>query len=222
MAILDVLNQFDFWSAVPLSGSATHAEVAARTGLPEDLVRRFLRHAATMRLFVLVAAAEGDGDGSGQARVAHTAASAFVARSPAHRGWIAHHLEESRVACTRLPDALRRFSVGRAAAAQELGETAFALAFGGGEGGGAGTGVTFWDFIREDGEGERKGFRTGRFAQAMQAGRGSSGVDFGGLLRGGFDWEGLGEGTVVDVSCSKQRLQTLPVDKLPLFRAKPG
>ncbi|KAK1770138.1 O-methyltransferase-domain-containing protein [Phialemonium atrogriseum] len=198
MAILDVLNQFDFWSAVPLSGSVTQAEVAARTGLPEDLVRRFLRHAATMRLFALVPA--GDGDGSG--RVAHTAASAFVARSPAHRGWIAHHLEESRVACTRLPDALRRFSVGRAGAAQELGETAFALAFGGGEGDGAGTGVTFWDFIREDGEGERKGFRTGRFAQAMQAGRGSSGVDFGGLLRGGFDWEGLGEGTVVDVGGS--------------------
>ncbi|KAL1840070.1 hypothetical protein VTK73DRAFT_3857 [Phialemonium thermophilum] len=62
--ILSVLDRFDFWSAVPLSGSASYADVAARTQLPETLVRRILRHAMTMRLFAQ-AGQSSDGPSSG-------------------------------------------------------------------------------------------------------------------------------------------------------------
>lgn len=246
---------------MPITGSATHGEVARRTGLPDELVRRMVRHAATMRIFVEQEEeeeeekedAQVDGDLNGgkqngegwqqngqkekvegndrnvngerkQRRlvVKHTSASALLARSQPHRCWVAHHMEESQLACTRLPEALRRYSLGKETPAQGLGETAFAVAFGGqdqhqyqngqevsGEGGGTGNGkeekgkvggVTFWDVLREDGEGDKKGFRTPRFAQAMMAGRSSSGVDFLDLLQKGFDWEALGEGAVVDVS----------------------
>lgn len=108
---------------------------------------------------------------------------------------MSHHLEESHYACTRLPDALRKYSLGMDTLAQEPYETPFALAFGDRVESGK-----FWDFLRDDGEGPEKGFRLRRFAQAMRVARISSAVDFKGLLTGGFDFESLGEGTVVDVS----------------------
>ena len=193
-----MLNQFDFWSAVPLTGSTTYDEISQRTKLPVELVHRFLRHAATMRLFTEEIPAEGpdsDDNSPSPRRVVHTSTSAFVARNPAHRSWMSHHLEESHHACTRLPDALRKFSLGKDIPSQELNETPFALAFGDRVESGK-----FWDFIRRDGEGSEKGFRLRRFAQAMRVARISSAMDFQGLLTTGFNWESLGEGTVVDVS----------------------
>lgn len=46
--VMDVLNQFDFWSAVPAGGSATYSEIVEATKLPEEVVRRILRYAFTM------------------------------------------------------------------------------------------------------------------------------------------------------------------------------
>lgn len=41
-AVLKIMNKFDFWSAVPLDGSASYDEIAERTNLPIDAVRRIL------------------------------------------------------------------------------------------------------------------------------------------------------------------------------------
>lgn len=70
--VMDVLNQFDFFSAVPTGGSATYSEIVERTKLPEEVVRRILRYAFTMRLFAPV----------GRDSVKHTATSAYILRTP--------------------------------------------------------------------------------------------------------------------------------------------
>ena len=58
--------------------------------------------------------------------------------------------------------------------------------------------VPVFDWFKNEGEGERKGWRARQFAASMEA------MDGGGHDRkftvDGFDWEGLGEATVVDVS----------------------
>jgi hypothetical protein len=46
---LNVLNQFDFWAAVPLTGEASYDEIAKHVQLPVDVVSRILDHAITMR-----------------------------------------------------------------------------------------------------------------------------------------------------------------------------
>lgn len=48
---IDVLNQFDIFSAIPLGGFATYSEISRTINLPESVVRRTLRHTFTMRLF---------------------------------------------------------------------------------------------------------------------------------------------------------------------------
>ena len=77
---IDVLNQFDFFSAVPLGGSATYSEISSATNLPESVVRRMLRHAFTMRLFTATE--------SGSESVKHTATTAYLAKTPAMRSMI--------------------------------------------------------------------------------------------------------------------------------------
>ena len=129
-------------------------------------------------------------------RVVHTAATSFVVQNPMYRSWMSHNLEEVTPACTKLPAALRMYSQGKDQPAQELHETAFAVEFKEqlGEGG------SFWDFIENDGEGDRKGYRTKQFSEAMQVVHQVTPLHTTKLISDGFDWASLGEGTVVDVS----------------------
>ncbi|SPO05440.1 related to sterigmatocystin 8-O-methyltransferase precursor [Cephalotrichum gorgonifer] len=188
--VLDVLNQFNFFSAVPLGGSATYSEIAQATTVPESIVRRIVRHAMTNRIFV------ESPPGSG--RVAHTATSAFLARNPLMGSWIGHNLEEARAAAVYLPESLRRFSA-EGAPSEEVSESAFSVAdvdrTGGLE--------TYWDYLKRTPEGKPEGFRSNRFAEAMGAaakiGSTVSGDD---VVKSGYDWGSLGEATVVDVGGS--------------------
>lgn len=188
-AVLNVLNQFDFWSAVPLNGSASYGDIAKHTNLPEEAVRRFLRHSMTLRLFAPEA--------PGSDQVVHTSTTAFIAKNPNFQSWLAHNMEEALPATTKLPEALRRFSSGKEALSEELEETAFALEF---KQYPAGQSGKLWDFLANYGEGPAKGYRLKRFAEAMRATHQASAVDFPGIINKGFDWEGLGNGLVVDVS----------------------
>ena len=72
-AALNILNHFDFWSAVPVDGSASYAEIAQRTRLPQDVVYRVVQHATTLRLF-----AETE-PGKPSSRIQHTSRSAALA-----------------------------------------------------------------------------------------------------------------------------------------------
>ncbi len=95
----DVLNEFNFWDAVPLNGSASYAEIAKATQLPEQIVRRYLRHAFTLFIF-----AE---EGPGTDRVVHSASSAYVVRHPNMRSLIGHTMQDNRPASVAGVDALK-------------------------------------------------------------------------------------------------------------------
>lgn len=188
-AVINVLNQFDFFSAVPLEGSASYQGISRATQLPETIVRRILRHAMTLRLF---AEAEAGSD-----RIVHTAATAHVVRNPKFRSWIAHNLEEMGPACEKLPDALRKFSLGKQEESGEPEEAAFGL----GHLDEHGKPRTLFEFLQNDGEGDQKGYRMPRFAEMMQVASKASHLNPE-IVRKGFDWGGLGDATIVDVSVS--------------------
>ena len=78
------MNQFDFFSGVPLDRTASYSEIAASLNIPEDVTRRTFRYAFTMRIF---ASDPQDAD-----RVMHTAFSAHMARNPLLRSWVGHAL----------------------------------------------------------------------------------------------------------------------------------
>lgn len=185
--ILDVLNQFDFWHAIPLDGSATYDSIARHVELPVSLVRRILRYAMTARLFAETA--------PGSRSIVHTSTTAFIVRNPTYMSWIGHNLEDVRPATVQLPEALRRYNRGKKIATERLTESAFALAFADK----AGCQGNFWALLEEDGQGAKKGYRAHRFARAMQIARTSAAVSFETLIKAGFDWHSVGDGVVVDV-----------------------
>lgn len=187
--ILDILNQFDFFNAVPIRGSATYSEIAQRTTLPESIVRRILRHAFLGRLFAEVPPGSG--------KVVHTAKTALVVRKPAIRGWIAHNLEEMRPATTNTAKSLRQFDAGREFSSQDPLQSGFSIA----DLDGTGHPVLHWEFLRSAPEGRQAGHRAAQFSAAMETAAMSSAMKAEDIIRFGFDWEGLGDATVVDVSC---------------------
>lgn len=190
--VMDVLNQFDFWSAVPAGGSATYGEIVQATKLPEEVVRRILRYAFTMRLFAPV----------GRDSVKHTATSAYILRTPPMRSMIAHNAEEVRISDYYFPEALRRFSLGKPTLSQEIYESGWGVA----DVDKTGKLVSYWDYLKGQPEGKPAGFREKRFAEAMQAAAAVAGVGVHEYLRDHYDWASLGEAKVIDVSfqCSDQ------------------
>ncbi|KIM93287.1 hypothetical protein OIDMADRAFT_138176 [Oidiodendron maius Zn] len=187
--ILDVLNQFDFWNAVPLGGSASYSEIARKTTLPEPLVRRVLRHAFLSKLFAEASPGQ----------VVHTAKTAYVAKTPRTRSWIALNLEQIRPATVYLAKSLREYSAGKNSHSQEPLESAFAIA----DLDRTGRPVDFWTFLKNDPDGKPKGYRANRFAEAMQAISASSSIKPDEIVKLGFDWNSLGEATVVDLGGSR-------------------
>lgn len=51
MVCLKAISHLDIATIVPLGGQISFEEISTRTGLPVQMVRRFLRHAMTMRIF---------------------------------------------------------------------------------------------------------------------------------------------------------------------------
>lgn len=195
---LDILNQFDFFSAIPLGGSATYSDIARATTLPESIVHRVLRYAAAMRLF-----AEGP---SGSGTIIHTASSAFLAKNHRMRSWLSHNLEELRVGALYTPESLRKYSAGKERPSEEVLESGFAIA----DIDKTGHRITFWDYIQHTPEGKPEGFRAKRFAEAMQATAMASATNPDEVVKRGFDWDTLGQATVVDVSRPKLSIMPLP------------
>jgi hypothetical protein len=185
--IIDVLNQFDFFLAIPLGSSATYSEISRATNLPESVVRRILRHAFTMRLF---AATE-----PGSESVVHTATTAYLAKTPAMRSMIGHQTEETRAGSLHFAESLRKYSAGKSKFTEEVLESGFSIA----DIDRTGHPVDYWAYAKVTPEGKPAGFREKRFAEAMQAAAGGSSAPTE-LLRDNFDWASLEEGTVIDVS----------------------
>lgn len=113
--VLSTLAHFDFFSAVPLDGSISYADLASKVGLPEERVRRFVRQAMTNRVF----------RESKPGYVTHTAASAVPVRIPSLKSFIGHNTEDGGPASNKVIQALEKWG-----ASEEPAESGFGLAWG--------------------------------------------------------------------------------------------
>ncbi|KAH0522998.1 hypothetical protein TsFJ059_008058 [Trichoderma semiorbis] len=193
--ILDFLNRFDIWHLVPLNGSSSYAEIAAAIQLPEVTVRRFLKQAFTMFFFLEEA--------PGSDRIVHSAASAYVARDAARTAFIGHCMEDVRPAAAVGVDALQKFYVGHKTHSEEEEHCPQYLASDRGKV----RGKAYWEFAESYEEpGRPKGYRAERFALAMKA---LSQTQLTAQVLEKFDWESLGNATVVDVGGSTGHISLL-------------
>ncbi|RKK94328.1 hypothetical protein BFJ68_g15204 [Fusarium oxysporum] len=135
-SVTNILNQFNFWNAVPIGGSATYAEITARVHLPESIVRRVLKYAISIRIFA------GAND---------------------------------------KPDSPQ----------------------------------TFWDYVNREVECKPKGWRSARFAECMQVAASASVIKTDDLLKSAYDWNKLGEATVVDIGGSNGHDSTTIAQAFP-------
>jgi len=178
-----VLNRLNFWDTIPLTGSATYAEIAQKVKLPETAVRRLLRHAFSLRVFAEFP--------PGADTVVHTNNSSFPVRDPKVRGWISHHAEEGGPSAVNLAPALAKWGEGSSPSETAAGYSLFPN---------DDRVKTFWDFLATDGESEgKKGWRMKRFGDGMAFTADSVGMGMKGSLAA-FDWKKLGKAKLVDVS----------------------
>ena len=181
-SVLNLLNQFNFWDAVPLTGSASYGDIASKVNLSEVMVQRLLRHAMTRHIFAEIAPGSG--------KIVHTCMSAAPVKNPVLRSYIGHNLEEVAPASLNLVDAIKRY-----------GESAEPF-----ESAGAYTHFrdskevkTIFEWYDVDGEGERKGWRAKRFGEVMAYVMSDPATNIK-YIHAGYDWDGLGEAIVVDVN----------------------
>ncbi|KAI1804354.1 S-adenosyl-L-methionine-dependent methyltransferase [Daldinia bambusicola] len=190
-AALNILNHFEFWSAVPLEGSASYSEIAQRVSLPEDVVRRVLKHAVTLRIF------EETDPGKSSSNVRHNSRSAALARNAGLQALVSSVLDVASTPMMVMPEALNRYSRGKPALTQNMDETSFALMYSGGQ---FGKYRTSWDLLENDGEGENKGWRQRKFVEFMAYIKELFHLE--GVLLDAYDWKAVGKATVVDVGGS--------------------
>jgi hypothetical protein len=181
--VLDILSSFQVFEAVPLEGSASYSEIASKTGIPEDMARRIIRHSMTQRIFAETA--------PGSNQVVHTATSALFLKNPKWHSWVGHNLDEVNRASTYMTDSIRRFGDGNG----EPGLCAATLALCPD----IPKETSWFQWAATDGEGDKKGWRMHRFSEAMEVI--STGQNATAAVHGGFDWKSLPSGgTIVDVS----------------------
>jgi 6-hydroxytryprostatin B O-methyltransferase len=121
--------------------------------------------------------------------VAHTGASSIFVRQPTSAAWILHNLED-------IPTAKVIAAMEKWGDSQLTTETASQLGF---EYLADKPESTWWTVMESEGDGEKKGYRMQRFGDGMSWASGGLTDKYRYLIHG-FDWAGLGSGTVVDVS----------------------
>ena len=161
----------------------SYADIATKVKLPEERVRRFIRHAMTNHIF----------SEPRPGFVAHTATSAVPIKFPALKPLIGFHSEECGPASHNIIEAMERWG-----GSEEPARSGYGILMGLNPDDDK---DCVFRFVQEDGEGERKGFRLKRIGEAMDAMKGSGAYHVGHVQRG-LDWAGLGTATVVDVSGS--------------------
>ncbi|ORY63330.1 O-methyltransferase-domain-containing protein [Pseudomassariella vexata] len=190
-ACLNILNFFDFWSAVPVSGSATYAEIATHTSLPHEVVFRVLQHAVSLRIFVEIE------PGKSTSRIEHTSRSAALAKSAGLRALVSSILDDAGAPLMVMNEALRRYSQGKPELTQKMDESSFALFHAGGQFGKHGNS---WDMLENDGDGEKQGWRQKNFVEFMRYVKEIFHLE--GVVLDAHDWKSVGKATVVDVGGS--------------------
>ncbi|KAL4816688.1 S-adenosyl-L-methionine-dependent methyltransferase [Aspergillus spinulosporus] len=172
MSSLRWIYHFKIAPAIPLDRAVSYADVAAKTGVDEDHLKRMLRHAMTNRLFT-----EPE-----PGMVAHTASSALLVTSRALNDWVGYTTEETFPASAKIVEAQERFGASRSPT-----ETGYNVAFG--------TAKPMFEHMAEDPERER------RFANTMVEMTSTEGYGIHHLV-GGYGWDQIGKAKVVDVGGS--------------------
>ena len=180
-AALDILNHFDFWSAVPLDGTASTASIAKHTNLPEEVVTRVLDHAKTLRIFT---------DAS-PGHIRHTSRSAALAKNAGLKALVSTILDDAGPPMTVMPQALEKFNAGSETLPEDMSRTAFNLFHGGKY-------ANSWEYIENDGEGEKKGWRSRNFTTFMSYLKDIFRLEQ--IVEGSYGWGEAGDLSVVDVS----------------------
>ncbi|KAF2737468.1 S-adenosyl-L-methionine-dependent methyltransferase [Polyplosphaeria fusca] len=193
MAALNIMNHFNFWNAVPASGSASIADIAKHTALPEEVVQRVIEHGTTLRYFAYT-----DNAAPSKSPIQHTSRSAALAKSPGLRALVASCIQDIMPPMAIMPEALERYSLGKPKTTKEMSETAFAMAHSGGEV--FGNFANVWDYLENDGQGEKKGWRQRNFNAWMTYIKEIFGTKD--VLLNAFDWKAAGEATVADIGGS--------------------
>ncbi|KAI0509760.1 sterigmatocystin 8-O-methyltransferase [Xylaria bambusicola] len=200
-ACLNVLKHFNFWAAVPVEGSASYSEIAERVSLPIDVATRVIQHATTLRLFEEVSASH----------VKHTSRSAALARQPGLQALVSSVLDITGAPMMAMTSALEKYSKGKSELAQDLSETAFALFHSTGPFGKKYT--NSWEYLENDGEGERRGWRQAKFVEFMQYLNEIFRIES--IVADAYEWQGAGKSTVVDVGGSAGHDMILLARKFP-------
>ena len=172
------------YGAVPIDGSASYEEIAQRANIPVSIARRYLRHAFGLRIFR-----------EDQGRVVHTAASAYSANSAHLRAWVGHCTEDISGASIHEVEAIEQGDV------EDVTTCAWLRAFDAGHKLGY---KNMFDHIANEGDGAQKGWRERRFGEAMTYYTGDAGFQTSNI-HNCFDWDSLGDATIVDVSAAFHR-----------------
>ncbi|KAH7032987.1 O-methyltransferase-domain-containing protein [Microdochium trichocladiopsis] len=184
---LSVLNHFDFWAAVPVDRSASYSEISKKVELPEDVVRRVIEHATTLRIFAETV------PGSPTTRIVHTSRSAALAKSPGLKALVSTLLDDAGAPSMVLSQALEKYTKGRPQLTEKMSETSFAMLH-------KGEYANSWDYIENDGEGEQKGWRQRNFVTFMSYLKDMFHLE--NLVADSVDWTSFGEAHVVDIGGS--------------------
>lgn len=198
VAVLGILNHFDFWSAVPLDGTATYASIAKKVDLPEEIVQRVVEHAKTLRIFADSATEAG--------KIQHSSRSAALAKQAGLRALVSTILDDAGPPMTVMPHALDKFNRGQETLPQDMTKTAFNLFHGGKY-------ANSWEYIENDGEGERKGWRSRNFTTFMNYLKEIFRLD--GIVEGAYDWKAAGKVKVVDLGGSAGHDSFVLAQKFP-------
>jgi 6-hydroxytryprostatin B O-methyltransferase len=174
MICLRWLCQFKIFSIIPATGSISLSNVAVIASVPLPQLKRIIHMAMTNGLFISPL----------PDRVAHSATSLLLSTSPEFSGWATYVSDQIFDASAKLPEATKRW--GRS---EEISHSAFNEAFA--------TVVPFPEYLAKN---PAMGKVLGNFLKATEMVDANSSQH----LVNGFDWETLGEATVVDVSHRKQ------------------
>lgn len=191
VACLNIMNHFNFWTAVPLDGEATQPEIAKHANLPLSIVTRLIEHGTTLRLFTYTSPNTPQ-----TSPVRHTSRSAALYRDAGLRALVSTILDDAAAPMTFMTQALEKYAAGKETIEENMEETAFRLMH---------SGELFknkyknsWEFIEGDGEGERKGWRQRNFTAFMKYLKDIFFYEE--VVAAAYDWKAAGDIKVVDVS----------------------
>ncbi|KAH8170039.1 o-methyltransferase domain-containing protein [Sarocladium implicatum] len=205
VAALNIMNHFNFWTAVPITGEATQEDIAKHTRLPLSIVTRLIEHGTTLRLFSYT------NPGKTTSPVKHTSRSAALASNPGLRALVSTILDDAATPMTVMTQALEKHALGKETIEEDMETTAFRMLH---------NGEIFnkgfknsWEYIEGDGEGEKKGWRQRNFTTFMKYLKDIFSYEE--TVAAAYDWKAAGDIKVVDIGGSGGHDAFVLADKFP-------